>query len=379
MKRLICALIFAALAILPMLSQQSTPRSEYPISPRVEGNRVEFRLEAPYANNVLLYGDWLKKPIEMAYSGEFWMCVCDAMKPGLYTYTFEIDGVNITDPASAYVMRDVDNLSSYFIITGGIADNYCVQDVPHGTVSLQWYHSNTLGCDRRMTIYTPAGYESGDMRYPVLYLLHGMGGDETSWCELGRAAIILDNLIAIGKVKPMIVVMPNGNASQQAAPGNTIRGLAPITFNDPHHYNGMFEKAFGEIISFVDSHYRTTPNANYRAIAGLSMGGYHSCYISANMPDVFSHVGLFSPAITPRRDIEYYGDMLNKLQRLRQESLQLYWIAIGSNDFLYNEVVDYRKQLDSINFPYTYYETAGEHKWDMWRMHLIEFLPKLFK
>ena len=315
----------------------------------------------------------------MAYCGDMWAYECDAMKPGLYTYTFEVDGMNIIDPASTYVMRNVDNLLSYFIISGGIAENYRVQDVPHGTVSSQWYHSHTFGHDRRMTIYTPPGYESGDKRYPVLYLLHGMGGDETSWCELGRAAIILDNLIARGAVKPMIVVMPNGNASQQAAPGNTIRGLEPITFNDPLHYNGAFEKAFGEIISFIDLHYRTYPNTDYRAIAGLSMGGYHSCYISANMPGVFSYVGLFSPAITPRRDIELYGDMLNKLQQQRQESLRLYWIGIGENDFLYKEVAAYRKQLNNINFPYTYYETAGEHKWDMWRMFLVEFLPKLFK
>lgn len=378
-KKIIFALILCAVVAMPMVAQQNIGARDIVVSPRVEGNRVEFRLKAPYASRVMLHGDWLSKPIEMSYYDGVWLCSCDAMSPGLYTYTYDVDGMNIIDPSSVYVMRDVDRLFTYFIIPGGVGEHYSVQDVPHGTVSTQWYHSRELGCDRRMTIYTPVGYEQGSERYPVLYLLHGMGGDETSWSELGRATIILDNLIANGSVKPMIVVMPNGNVAQQAAPGSSIRGLAMVNFNEPRTCNGEYESSFSDIISYVDAHYRTIPNASNRAIAGLSMGGYHSCYISANMSGTFGYVGLFSPAITARNEHEVYSNMKQKLQQQRNDELYLYWIAIGKNDFLYNEVASYRKRLNELHFPYIYRESDGGHQWNNWRMYLTEFLPLLFK
>ena len=172
------------------------------------------------------------------------------------------------------------SVTNVFLIGGGRADLYKVCDVPHGTVSKVWYNSPTLGIDRRLTVYTPAGYEQGSKRYPVFYLLHGMGGDENAWSELGRAAQILDNLIAQGKAEPMIVVMTNGNAALQAAPGESPLGYAAPSLQLPKTMEGSFETAFPDVVNFVDATYRTQRNKHARAIGGLSMGGYHSMHIS---------------------------------------------------------------------------------------------------
>ena len=172
------------------------------ISPHVVDNDVEFLLDAPHAESVLLRADWIPAPVPMSrrQSDNKWYYKCEDMHPGLYTYTYNVDGTTIIDPSSIYSMRDVGQLFTYFIVAGVYADNYMIQDVPHGTVSTQWYDSSAMGYARRFTIYTPAGYEEGNRSYPVLYLLHGMGGDETAWNELGRASVILDNLIAAGQV-----------------------------------------------------------------------------------------------------------------------------------------------------------------------------------
>src|SRR5690606_28610459 len=145
----------------------------------------------------------------------------------------EMDGVVVNDPLNVYIVRDVANTFNYFLTKGAQADFYQIQDVPHGTVAKRWYDSPTLGMTRRMTVYTPAGYEQSEKALPVLYLLHGMGGDEEAWATLGRATQILDNMIAQGKVKPMIVVMPNGHVSNAAAPGESAKGQYPINFFTP--------------------------------------------------------------------------------------------------------------------------------------------------
>lgn len=351
------------------------------VSPCVTDNSVEFVLEAPHAEQVLLRADWMSQPASMQRreSDNKWYYKCEDMQPGLYTYTYNVDGTTIVDPSSIYCMRDVGQLFTYFIISGSYADNYMIQDVPHGTVSQQWYDSEAMGYARRLTVYTPAGYEGGDESYPVLYLLHGMGGDETAWNELGRASVILDNLIASGKAQPMIVVMPNGNVAQKAAPGASSRGLVAVNFREPRTCNGEYESAFGEIVDYIDTHYRTQRDAAHRAIAGLSMGGYHSHYISANMPTTFGYVGLFSPAINARAEHPVYADIEAKLSALSEGGLSLYWIAIGRDDSLYEEVIGLRKRLDKSAFPYTYRESTGGHTWSNWRLYLTEFLPMLFK
>ncbi|MDO4320180.1 MAG: alpha/beta hydrolase-fold protein, partial [Bacteroidales bacterium] len=259
---------------------------------------VTFNLDAPEAKAVNVAGPWHNGPVAMQRSADGkWSLTTDTLPSDLYCYYYEVDGVRTLDPVNPFVMRDIASLTNIMVVPGIHGDMMVAQDVPHGNVSKVWYESPTLGTTRRMTVYTPAGYDpQGDKRYPVLYLLHGMGGDEDAWSELGRAPVILDNLIASGKAEPMIVVMPNGNARQVAAPG-----AGPDSLGKPNMMNsvspaGAIENSFPDIVNFVDSRYRTIPDKAHRAIAGLSMGGGHSWAVSRKYPDMFDYVGLFSAA-----------------------------------------------------------------------------------
>ena len=368
------------------------------VSPEIhEDNTVTFRLKAPKAVKVQVTGDFLKAiPIETergiwegpgiadlkeGKDGVWEYTTPEPLAPELYMYSFIVDGLKIMDPSNVYMIRDVATVTNIFIIGGGRADLYKVNDVPHGTVARMWYNSPTLGMERRITVYTPAGYETSGKRYPVFYLLHGMGGDEEAWIALGRTSQILDNLIAQGKAEPMIVVMTNGNASQEAAPGETHFGLTPPNMNLPQTMEGTFETAFPDVVKFIDKTFRTKANKKNRAIAGLSMGGYHSLHISKQYPDMFNYVGLFSAAIMPDAKVKspIYEDFDKKLATQFAKKPALYWIGIGKTDFLYKANEDFRKMLDEKGYKYTYYETGEGHIWKNWRIYLTEFAPLLFK
>ena len=354
-------------------------------SPEVhENHTVTFRLKAPKAVKVQVVDDFLPQgAVDMVENAQgIWEYTTpEPLASELYCYNFLVDGLKINDPSNVHRIRDVISVFDVFIIGGERADLYKVNSVPHGTVSKVWYKSPSLGIDRRMTVYTPAGYESSGKRYPVFYLLHGMGGDENAWSELGRTAQILDNLIAQGKAEPMIVVMTNGNASQEAAPGETSLGYMSPTIQLPKTMEGSFETHFPEVVKFIDKHYRTKANKNARAIAGLSMGGFHSLHISKQYPDMFGYIGLFSAAINPNQGVQspIYEDMEGKLKVQFAKKPQLYWIAIGKTDFLYKDNEKYRNMLDAAGYPYEYYENEDGHIWKNWRIYLTEFAPKLFK
>lgn len=383
---------------LSALAQQAIWGVPTIISPDIHpDNTVTFRLDAPKARQVIVTGDFLptekvttpygsfdvpgKAELKKNSDGLWEFTTATPLSPELYSYTYLVDSLRINDPNNVYMLRDVASVSNIFIIPGERADLYRVSNVPHGTVSKVWYDSPSLGMSRRMTVYTPAGYEKGDRRYPVFYLLHGMGGDENAWAELGRAAQILDNLIASGKAEPMIVVMTNGNASQEAAPGETSSGLVPPTIRLPKTMDGSFEASFPEVVDFIDSNYRTLADKSHRAIAGLSMGGFHSLGISREYPDMFDYVGLFSAAIKPNDDVKspVYTDIDRKLKTQFDRKPALYWIAIGNTDFLYDANTQYRRMLDEKGYPYVYYETPDGHIWKNWRIYLTEFVPKLFR
>ena len=393
MKRL-TALIVALLIGVTMFAQQALWGSAPVVSPEIHGNNtVTFRFKAPKAVRVQLTGDFLpvqknakfEAPgivdLKEGQEGVWEYTTPEPLKPELYSYSFIVDGLRVNDPANVYLIRDVSTLTNVFIIGGDRADFYKVNPVPHGTVSRVWYDSPALGLERRMTVYTPAGYETGGKSYPVLYLLHGMGGDEEAWISLGRTAQILDNLIAQGKAKPMIVVMPNGNASQEAAPGESSRGMVPPTMQLPKTMEGSYEQAFPEIVKFIDKNYRTVKSKSGRAIAGLSMGGFHSLHISKQYPDMFNYVGLFSAAIMPNKEASspIYENMEGKLKVQFDKNPALYWIAIGKTDFLYKANEEYRKLLDKKGYKYTYYESDEGHIWRNWRIYLTEFVPMLFR
>ena len=363
-------------------------------------NTVTFNLIAPEAQKVQITGDFLPtKKVEFGGNTYdmpgvadlvkdekgVWSLTTEALKPELYTYNMIVDGVKIIDPLNVYNIRDINNLFSVLLIGGyARADLYKVNKVAHGTVSKVWYESPTAGLTRRLTVYTPAGYETSGKDYPVLYLLHGIGGDENAWSELGRAAQILDNLIAQGKAEPMLVVMTNGNISQEACPGETSEGFRVPTMMLPKTMEGSFETAFPDVVKFIESTYRVKKDKAHRAIAGLSMGGFHSLFISINNPDLFDYVGLFSAAVDRQQTgqdghPEIYADRNQKIDNLFSKNPKLFWIGIGKTDFLIKNNNDLRACLDSKNHKYTYLETDGGHIWRNWRIYLTEFVPQIFK
>lgn len=363
-------------------AQEALQFAPFDKSPVVNGDStITLSVKAPQAGKIVVNG--FGAPLEMAKGEDgVWTLTTPKLKPDLYTYSLDVDGVRTLDPANVYTARDIAALFSEVIVPGGNADLYAVQDVPHGNVSKVWYPSPALGMNRRMTVYTPAGYEDNkDKHYPVFYLLHGMGGDEEAWSELGRASVILDNLIASGEAEPMIVVMPNGNANLAAAPGFTAAGMYEPRGEHSIADKGRFESSFPDIINYVDSHYRTIPDKAHRAIAGLSMGGGHSWRTSMQMPDDFDYVGLFSAAVRWNGGgVEAADDSLKtSIQRQFKKAPKLYWIGIGKDDFLYGLNKEYRDMLDNLKIPYEYHESEGGHTWTNWRDYLVIFTPRLFK
>ncbi len=363
------------------------------ISPEImPDNRVTFRIYSKDAQKVTVSGEWQSgnNAIETLVKNDtgLFSLTVGPLKPELYGYTFSVDGVNTIDPNNVQVRRDGARYQNFFIIPGPESDLYFHKnDVPHGTVAKIWYKSDVLGFDRRCYVYTPAGYETGTQKYPVFYLLHGAGGDEDAWTNMGRTAQIMDNLIAQGKALPMIVVMTNGNANQAGAqnevPPTTPQGGQGMAAYQ--RYAGKFEEHLvKDVIPFIEKNFRTLTGMNSRAIAGLSMGGAHTQTITNNNPGVFSYIGVFSMGIMnmgPQNQdaSKVEAERNTKLLALKNSGYKLYWIACGKDDFVYKGVVTLRETLDKINFKYIYRESTGGHTWANWRIYLSEFAPMLFK
>lgn len=432
MKQLFLSLALttaASFAGMSAMAQQAIFDPHNVSSPTLNADgTVTFNLYAPNAHDVKITGDFLpKRMMDTPYgkwevdgqevltkseNGLWSFTTKNSLDPELYMYKFLVDDVDVLDPANIHRTRDVRTNMSNFIVTHALGDrgylysaHYAQKGNLHGNVSEVWYDSPTLGTTRRFSVYTPAGYETGKTKYPVLYLLHGMGGDETAWLELGRTAQILDNLIAMGKCEPMIVVMPNGHTENNAAPG--ING--PLTLvegqiieeksvpqrSTPHleplavevkERGGLMTESFPDIMKYVEKHFRVKKGKDNTAICGLSMGGFHSYSISQTYPDRFGYVGLFSAAISMSdRDKSTYDNIKadkkteKRLKKLFSNPPHLYWIAIGNTDFLYQQNKDYRRYLDENQYPYEYRESDGGHIWRNWRIYLSEFTQKIFK
>src|SRR3954464_2721273 len=290
-------------------------------SPEIHPDRtVTFRLSAPKASEVTLNGSWDNgTDLKMAKDEEgVWSATIGPLAPQLWGYWFVVDGVKALDPSNGETQRDGARYDNLLMISGPESEWWDFKDVPHGTIQAVWYPSPTLKqASRRMMVYTPPGYETGTTKYPVLYLLHGGGGDEEAWLTMGRANIIMDNLIAAGKAKPMIVVMPNGNATQSVsqgfgygppparqsvqapappplqAAGGAGRGAAPGAApgaggRGPQPYAGSYpESLVKDVIPFVEKNFRVLATKDDRAIAGLSMGGGHTLAATNNNPGTF--------------------------------------------------------------------------------------------
>ena len=409
MKKTVLSIALCALCAVSASAQEKLFQSANVQSPVVNADgTVTFSLFAPKAVKVEVTGDFLPtKKMEVPGFGTVeqpgvaqlkegqdgvWTYTTDKLAPELYSYTFNIDGMTgVKDPANIYVNRDIVSFTNIFIVSeakGDKGDLYRVNEVRHGNLAKVWYDSPTLKMQRRMTIYTPAGYDKGK-NYPVMYLMHGAGGDENAWSELGRAAQILDNLIATGKAKPMIVVMPNGNTDCQAAPGEWSRGMYQPSFMGSVNQKPVatMDESFMDIVKYVESHYKVAKNKRNRAICGLSMGGGHTFATSKRYPDTFNYIGLFSAGlhISGDRTKSFYEQLQEdtnvqkQLAKLFVGKPALYWIAIGKTDFLYQQNADLRKYLDEKGYPYEYRETEGGHIWRNWRIYLTEFAQRVFK
>jgi len=373
--------------------QPPFPQQDRVVSPELHpDNSVTFRLDAPEADMVTIRGQWMTgrgaDSLEMNDDG-IWEITLGPITPDYFGYTFSVDGVRAIDPSNPLVIRDVNNNFSVLLVPGEESDLYMVHEVPHGKVAQVWYDSPTLGMERRMYVYTPPGYEdamNASRSYPVLYLLHGAGGDESAWTTLGRTPQILDNLIARGDTEPMIVVMPNGNPGQAAMPGEQ-----PYV-EDPEETegggggpggmaSGRFEQSVvDDIIPFIESHYRVIANDDNRAVAGLSMGGAQTQTISFSNPDMFNYVGVMSMGLMNfNQETDPAETRGPQVEALKNSDLELYWIGIGEEDFLYDSVVRLRELLDDHDFEYTYVETTRGHEWINWRKYLSELAPQLFQ
>ena len=409
MKKLSLIFAFAIMFMANAFAQQALFSGKTLVSPEINADKtVTFRLYAPKAVTVQLTGDFLPKttvqtPFGVQESdgvadlkeenGVWTYTTPQPLAPELYSYKFKVNGMDMLDPSNVYRTRDITTFVNIFIITnekGDCGDLYSVNNVPHGNVNRVWYDSPTLGTKRRMTIYTPPTYEEGG-KYPVLYLLHGAGGDEEAWPALGRQAQILDNLIAEGKAKPMIVVMTNGNANCDAAPGEWHKGFYTPSFmghNEGTQPKATTEEAYKDVMKYVENHYRVLKGQNNTAICGLSMGGYHTYAISKLNPGKFGYIGLFSAAIQMGQS--NHGNDINsaikaddktaaQLKALFAAKPKLYWIAIGKTDFLYDQNKTYRQYLTENNYPFEYFETGEGHIWKNWRIYLSKFATMVFK
>ena len=393
----------------------------------------------PVADEVEIRGDFVKKgnsilpmfskdgKAKMKNQGDgVWTYTSAPLESDMYLYNFIVDDDSVIyDHSNDNTVRDIATRYNYLIIPGGIGDDLADADSKKGSVRYIWYPSTLNGMKkRRMAVYLPYGYMTGKERYPVLYLLHGSGGDEQAWNECGRLSRIMDHLIADGRCKPMIVVMPNGNVDLAAAPGQDPDN--PEVQPSANNVSSMFGKVehvfMHDIVDYIDHNYRTVADARHRAIAGLSLGGLHALYVALNNPGAFDYLGLFSAQTTNALGdksirslknlrsrwtelketlpfvgggkvdrkitsitggtsdayLDIYENVDNKIKTLYSNNPRLVYIAVGRDDFIKKLNDDLRDKLDKGNYPYIYNETSGGHTWTNWRRYLVDFLPRLF-
>ncbi len=377
---LLIAALLAALSLAPSGFAQGNRPPQF-ASPEVAADRrVTFRLHAPKAEAVRLNaGDIPNSQGATLTKGtnDVWEVTLGPLEPGAYRYTFNVDGVAVVDPRSAALSESNNNLWSLVTVPG--SEFMDTKNVPHGAVAAVTYYSSTLQRFRRMHIYTPPGYEAGKGKYPVFYLLHGAGDCDEAWTSVGRAGFILDNLIAAKKAKPMVVVMPAGHTR--------------ASFGGPRPAANVDEFAndfLGDIMPYVESHYRVLTDRPHRAMAGLSMGGGQTLNIGIPNLDKFGYLGVFSSGIFgmfpargatnaptgptwEERNLKALDDPKLK------PGLKLLWLKTGKDDFLIETSRKSVELLKKHGFNAVYAESEGGHTWLNWRDYLIEFTPQLFQ
>ena len=342
--------------------------------------RVTFRLCAPDAQVAMVTSTDNADVIPLGFGGGprglmmtkdatgLWSVTTDKpVAADTYRFNFNVDGARVPDPHGTRFSEERVGVNSTFEVIGPAgAFQTFDKTVPHGVVSTVEYWSRSLDVRRRAHVYTPPGYEKGKGVYPVLYLVHGAGDSDDSWTSVGHAQYILDNLIAAGKAKPMIIVMPAGHTPDR--PGADM--LTNTDFRDD------FLK---DLIPYVDGHYRTIAKADARAMAGLSMGGAHTIQNGLTHPELFHYIGVFSMGLQSPQQAADYAARNDAALKQGARSFKLVYYAMGKEDFLYGTVAPTRAMLDKYGIAHVYNESGGGHTWINWRRYLADFAPRLFR
>lgn len=374
-KCIIAAAAALFLSLIPSRSQEleSIQSGRGRVSPDISGTQVTFRIEGEYVTEVKIDGSWLDSPRMMQKNEGLWEISFESLPADFHTYTFLVDGVRIPDPANPMLLKDGPDQCSGLLIGGPSAGNYA--ECPRrGNIDMVWYDSRILGGSRRLAVYTPYGYDTNKSKqYPVLYLLHSETGDEESWLSAGRMAVILDNLIRSGKAVPMIVVMPNCTAGEQASKS---LGLPQVSGSLTKGYGATaFESSLvGEIIPFVESHYRAVPQKAYRALGGVANGGAQTFNVCRMYSDKFDYICPLSCVV------EDNGHLKDDLLKIKKAGVKLFWMGCGSADESSLESSQrLHATMNEINLFHTFYVNSGGHDWKSWRLYLNNFIPMIFK
>ncbi len=343
--------------------RQPTPNDTLRSTVVLPDGGVVFQLYAPEAKTVSVSGDlpWDNPVKFVKEENGVWKGRLAKIEPGLYRYSFAVDGLSVQDPKS-----EIAGETRALLTVEPTGNEYfAAKDVPHGAVAQRWYYSRTMKCLRRMHVWTPAGYEKGKAKLPVFYLIHGGGDNDASWPGVGAAGWILDNLLAEGKMVPMIVVMPNGTVE-----------------NVPDEVPVFAEDMVTDIIPFVESNYRVLTDKDNRAIAGLSMGGMETMEVAFSNIDMFSWVWVMSSSFMPGRDYQAEARRLKVYENAEKmnKSFKLMGFSQGGpEDIAYQNCVRGRQVLDEAGLKHEYTEGPGGHSWYTWRRDLRDLAPRLFK
>jgi enterochelin esterase-like enzyme len=373
-------LIFSILCLFVFMGSYSQELANFRrtriVSPEIGEETVTFRILAPEAKLVRLYGSWMRSYDSSTNMNKdtagVWSVDIRKPEPELYTYHFIVDGLVVNDANNVLMQRDGTRYLSVLLIPGELTENYYEAN-QRGNLHKVWYDSPTIGKTRRMYIYTPYGYEKSTESYPVLYLLHGGGGDEDAWTTMGRAHQILDNLIEKKQAVPMICVMPNGNPGQEAA-RTTLLEETSYDRRDPEFANLYINSIVKDIIPYVEKNYRVIAKPEARAVSGLSMGGGHTLNVTNEYPGTFAYILPLSMGIR-----EDQPDIDEKLQGIKKAGYKLYWIGCGDEDFTFESAKNLDAALTRNGLEHTFFISGGGHTWANWRIYLNTFGPLLFK
>lgn len=357
------------------------------LSPQINAdNTITFRLKSLTAHSVRIKGSWMKDnepQVEMIKTDSIWSFTTPQLEGDFYRYNFYLEGVEIIDPLNSYVERAGSRYESIVILPSEQSNLYKVKNIPHGSLTTVWYNSPTLNMQRRMYVYTPPGYlENEKEKYPVLYLLHGAGGDEYSWIARGPVSAVLDNLIDQGKAKKMIVVVTNGYPDLMASPNAGTFNANPQNTVTASMASGRFEASLvNDVIPFIEKRFRVYTDRNHRAIAGFSMGGLQTQHITNEHPNMFAYIGVMSMGLMDDGKLGPYDKEAHsrQIKALIKAQPKLYWIGTGKEDFLYESVIKLRKKYDVEGLKYEYRESNGGHTWSNWSLYLSELAPRFFK